>query len=272
VCPGQVSHQTISSISLQDLIRRLLNPFADYPSPTTPLAPPDASLLRVSKELGGVSPALLQGLANEPEHSIMSPLDAMASDEIRITCASNLDSRLLLFKQGHRTSIGALESLVARDSHPLPDAPLPTSEVTTANLVGSPSSQRRGVPIPQASVVHPKHISSLIRLLFLHSCLNPANSSPNLPCLLIPLYSVLVQETQPQDLAHVEADTFWLFEAMVGEFAELEDEDGGKFWLKRLSERLSWADVELSIDLVRGPMAKNLDYHIDSLYRSWPRG
>jgi hypothetical protein len=68
--------------------------------------------------------------------------------------------------------------------------------------------------------------------------------------LLIPLYSVLLQEVESPDVAHVEADTFWLFEAMVGEFAELEDDEGGNGWMRRFSDRLAWADPELSADLV----------------------
>jgi hypothetical protein len=38
---------------------------------------------------------------------------------------------------------------------------------------------------------------------------------------------------------------------MVGEFADLEDEDGGNEWMRRFSDRLQWADPELSTDLVR---------------------
>jgi len=68
--------------------------------------------------------------------------------------------------------------------------------------------------------------------------------------LLIPLYSVLHREVESPDVAHVEADTFWLFESMVGEFADLEDEGGGNEWMRRFSDRLQWADPELSADLV----------------------
>jgi hypothetical protein len=54
----------------------------------------------------------------------------------------------------------------------------------------------------------------------------------------------------PKDVAHVEADTFWVFEAMIGEFSELEDEEGGNIWMKKLGDRLAWADAELSANLV----------------------
>jgi hypothetical protein len=77
------------------------------------------------------------------------------------------------------------------------------------------------------------------------------NRSPHIPSLLIPLYSVLIQEIEPKDAPHVEADTFWVFEAMIAEFSELEDEEGSNFWMQKLSERLTWADEELANNLVK---------------------
>ena len=58
------------------------------------------------------------------------------------------------------------------------------------------------------------------------------------------------REIDLEDMAHVEADTFWLFEAMVADFSELEDEEGGAVWMKKFSERLTWADPELSENMV----------------------
>lgn len=51
-------------------------------------------------------------------------------------------------------------------------------------------------------------------------------------------------------LSLTKADAFWLFEAMIGEFAELEDEEGGNLWMKKFGERLTWADSELAETLV----------------------
>lgn len=69
--------------------------------------------------------------------------------------------------------------------------------------------------------------------------------------MLVPLYSALVGETDEDDVAHAEADTFWLFEALVGEIAEMEEEEGGKIWTRKLSECIKWADGELAASLVR---------------------
>ncbi|KAG5221179.1 regulator of Vps4 activity in the MVB pathway-domain-containing [Salix suchowensis] len=77
------------------------------------------------------------------------------------------------------------------------------------------------------------------------------------------MYAVMCFEVEPRDVPHIEADTFWLFEAMLGEFSELEDEEGGRAWTKKLSERLAWADQDLSDTLVRLAGASSVAYLID---------
>lgn len=89
-----------------------------------------------------------------------------------------------------------------------------------------------------------------MRLLYIHNSLNPAVQSPHVPWLLVPLYSVLVGETDEDEVAHAEADTFWVFEALIAEIAQLEEEDGRKVWTQKLSERIKWADGELATRLV----------------------
>ncbi|KAJ3709387.1 hypothetical protein DFJ43DRAFT_246188 [Lentinula guzmanii] len=102
-----------------------------------------------------------------------------------------------------------------------------------------------------------RNTHSVTSFAYLHFAVNPGNLSPHIPALLLSLYSVLNQEVEPEDFAHVEADTFWLFEAMVGEFSELKDEEGGNSntWMRKFSERLTWADSDLRDNL----FAKGLD-------------
>lgn len=122
----------------------------------------------------------------------------------------------------------------------------------------SPSSSHSQAPttlVPSRAYsaiggAHHKHASALLRLLYIHSCLNPANRSPHIASLLVPLYSAMIEEVEPEEVAHAEADTFWLFEAMVGEFSELDDEEGEKVWTRKFGERLEWADPELADVLV----------------------
>lgn len=220
---------------------------SNLPPPTSPLNPPDMSLQSVFESLARVPYSLFCGLQDEPEVS-SSVLDPTAPDDIRIACAANLDLRLQQIQ----------ESQISDDTNGgTPEIRLERHASDAKNFAG----RRRGAPTTLLSAkdytfagAHTKHTSALIRLLYLHSCLNPLNHSPHIPSLLIPMYTALLQETEPKDTAHVEADTFWLFEAMIGEFSELEDGDGGKIWMKKLSERLAWADQELSVNLVTIPL------------------
>lgn len=123
-----------------------------------------------------------------------------------------------------------------------PDSPTSTHSSAPTTLLASKAYTAAGA--------HPKHASALLRLLYIHSALNPANRAPQVASLLVPLYSALVQEVEPEDLAHAEADTFWLFETVVSEFADLEDVETCTGWQQKLGERLTWADADLAEDLV----------------------
>jgi len=90
----------------------------------------------------------------------------------------------------------------------------------------------------------------LLRLLYVHASLNSGNLSPYVSSLLVPLYTALTQEIDQDDLAHAEADAFWLFEAFIAEFLELEDEEDLNSWILRFGELLERRDPELSEQLV----------------------
>jgi hypothetical protein len=222
--------------TLQDLVRQLLKPFSNMPPPSRPLVPVDVALLDASNQLSGVPLALFSGLARGTEFSTFCPLDDSAPDEIKILCACNLDTRLAAIRDCEQS---------ASSSPATPEIRLELDEVSKreTTLLSSSNSWTVGN-------AHQKHITALLRLLYLHASVNSGNPSPYIASLLVPLYAVLNQEVEPEDLAHVEADTFWLFEAIVGEFAELEDEDGGNVCMKNFSQRLAWADSDLFNDLV----------------------
>ncbi|KAI0005975.1 regulator of Vps4 activity in the MVB pathway-domain-containing protein [Russula compacta] len=231
--------------SYYDLVRRLLQPFSDLPPPTSPLAPLDAALTSAIKDLFRVPATLFSGLEEEPESFDDCPLDTSANEKNKIPCSANLDIRLRVIGRdsSHPQSLPEIRLDNEADTVPEISVTSPGAEGSTPHRTLFPSYSFN------TGSAHPKHASALIRLLYIHSCLNPANHSPHMASLLIPLYSVLHQEVESPDVAHVEADTFWLFEAIVGEFAELEDEEGGNEWMRRFSERLEWADPELSADL-----------------------
>lgn len=193
------------------------------------------------------------------------PLHRGSNEEIRIPFANCLDTRLQLLRrlnesdQKHPTLSSTPEIRLEADIETTPSISLtepnalPNDSNTPTTLLSSKS-----ITLGNASQ---KHASALLRLLYIHTSINPGNLSPYVPSFLVPLYTVLLQEIEPEDLAHAEADSFWLFEAFVAEFAELEDEIVLDTWMKQFGERLGQKDPQLLEQLVRfmlvAPRAQN---------------
>ncbi|KAG6854607.1 hypothetical protein C0991_004209 [Blastosporella zonata] len=240
----------------RDLTRRLLDPFSALPLPTPTTNPLDAALINVSEQLSAIPSTLFADLDQTPGSFEICPLDDAAQVEIKMSSAKNLDVRLHILHTADSNHSSASSSATSRPPESgmicAPEISLSSPDVSMSGEMDvSTTTLLSSTPLAP-STVHPKHLSALRRLLYLHASINPGNISPHIPSLLVPLYAVLNQEVLPEDLAHVEADTFWLFEALVGEFSELEDE-GGSIWMKRFSDRLAWADFELFSALVSFP-------------------
>ncbi|KAF9792755.1 regulator of Vps4 activity in the MVB pathway-domain-containing protein [Thelephora terrestris] len=252
--------------SYYSLVQRLLEPFDSLPAPSTPLSSLDANLMEVGKQLSGVPPNLYAFLEEDPEWVGISPLDEDAPEEIRIPLSHNLDQRLNAINQNDSGSVGDLNAtpeirLEADDIPGTPEisvtAPENLSEETPAAPTTLVASRSFGI----ASNASRRHVSALVRLLYVHSCLNPAHRSPYIASLLVPLYSALNMEIEAQDVAHAEADTFWLFEAMISEFAPLEDEAEGALWMKKLGDRVWQADSEFYADLLAMGLDPSLPHY-----------
>lgn len=233
--------------SYYDLVRRLLSPFYDMPAPTKPLSNTDTTLMKMSESLFRLPPELFDTLDIGTNCPTLSPLDENADETERIGCAHLLDARLQVLHGQISASnpAGIPEIRLEPDIGTLELSQLPSMDSCGP---GASTTLLHAGPFGGSSA-HPQHISALLRLLYLHSCINPANQSPDIPSLLVPLYTVLIREVEPEDSAHAEADTFWLFEALVGEFSELADQEGGKVWMKKFSDRLAQADGELAASL-----------------------
>jgi hypothetical protein len=226
-------------------VKRLLQPFADLQEPTFPLTPLDTSLQAVAHELSRIPSNLFDALQAPLEEVPACPLDDSAPDQIRIECRNSLNQRLKdLELYIARTNPSQLmkDTDIPTISLSGPGSPTTTNDLTSEDIVTS--------ELYRPGKAHPSHASSLLRLLYLHTSINPGNASPHIPSLLVPLYSVVCQEADADELAHVEADTFWLFEALIGEFSELEDEADGNLWMKKLGERVRWSDSDLYEKLV----------------------
>lgn len=223
----------------------MLTPITSLPPPLTPLSHTDATLLQVSESLLRLPPELFSLLKDETESNDLCPFDATAKGSVKLDCAHNLDRRLEHIRKAsnkHVTLGIPGITLAEPPDASSPDSP-PDSEEDTHKTLLQPK-------LSDATLMHQKHHSALIRLLYLHACLNPVNQAPHTPALLVPLYSAVTRELEPAEAAHAEADTFWLFEALIGELVEFEDEEGGHLWARRFSDKLTAVDEELAMDLV----------------------
>lgn len=229
-------------------MKRLLGTFSQQSLHPSPL---NDRLLDATKELSSLPKDIFAMLLDEPESFSECPLSEDAADDIRITCANALELRLkgLQARDMESGSSPMPEIRLEPDAHETPgislttfDSGIPESSATSKTLLHSRKSLFGNA--------HEKHCSALLRLLYLHNSINPGNLSTYTASLLVPLYSAMIQEVETEDLMHVEADTFWVLEAMVAEFSALDD-DGGKLWMKKISERVSWADYDLFTQLVK---------------------
>lgn len=213
--------------------------------------------MEVTRQLSRAPPNLYAFLEEDPEWIGISPLDEDAPEEIRIPCAHNLDRRLNAINQKDSESVGDSNSnatpeirLEADETPETPEISVTAPENPSEETPAAPTTLVASRSFGTASNTNSRHLSALVRLLYVHSCLNPAHRSPYIASLLIPLYSVLNMEIEAQDVAHAEADSFWLFEAMISEFSPLEDEAEGALWMKKLGDRVWQADSEFFADLV----------------------
>ena len=211
--------------------------------------------MEAAKQLSRVPPNLYVLLEEDPEWVGNSPLDEGAPKQTRIPSACNLDKRLDVINQKDSGNVGdlgvTLEIRLETDDIPTtPEISVTAPENPSDEAPAAPTTLVASTSFGTASNVNRKHVSALVRLLYIHSCLNPAHRSPYIASLLVPLYSVLNMEIEVQDVAHAEADTFWLFETVIGEFSPLEDEAEGALWMKKLGDRVWWADSEFYTDLV----------------------
>ncbi|TEB31279.1 hypothetical protein FA13DRAFT_1813970 [Coprinellus micaceus] len=237
-----------------DLVTRLLKPYESIvmSSPTEAEAL-DEALLNIFKHISRIPRQMFSHLETAPELFSISPLSPGADEEVKIDHAFALDERLKVLRENDDDTESEASAPTIKIS--VENEPTPGIKISDHDDEDSESGESSG---PQTILeskaysfgsAHPLHCSAILRLLFIHASINPGKLSPHIPALLVPLYSALLQEVEPEDLAHVEADTFWLFEAIVSEISELDEEEGGQKWMSSFDSVVAWADPELYTDL-----------------------
>lgn len=243
--------------SLQELVQRLLKPFSQL-SDRPDSRQLDDSLSTVFKALSGLHGDAYVMLEEPSEGSELSPLCEKGPEGSRISVARALDDRVVVLQNKNKDKDHP--AITAAPEIRLDEVPgiSLTSADETIDLNdgeggggGDATSAKTLLASRQCmfGTAHPMHCSALLRLLYLHYCLNPGNVSPHSAAVLVPIYTVMVQELEPEDLAHAEADAFWVFESVMAELAGLEDE-GGEVYMRMLSERVSGIDFDYFVELV----------------------
>jgi hypothetical protein len=214
----------------------------------------DEALLNIFKHISRIPRQMFSHLETAPELFSISPLSPGADEEVKIDHAFALDERLKVLRENDddtESEASAPTIKISVENEPTPGIKI--SDHDDEDSESGESSEPQTILESKAysfGSAHPLHCSAILRLLFIHASINPGKLSPHIPALLVPLYSALLQEVEPEDLAHVEADTFWLFEAIVSEISELDEEEGGQKWMSSFDSVVAWADPELYTDLV----------------------
>jgi hypothetical protein len=99
--------------------------------------------------------------------------------------------------------------------------------------------------------------------LYLYSVTHPHQPyTQGLNELLAPLYYVLCTELDEGELAHAEADAFWLFSELMSELGtSVGSVENVKTAMLDLSARLKWADIYLWEDLSRKSLDPALPFY-----------
>ncbi|KAF9053204.1 regulator of Vps4 activity in the MVB pathway-domain-containing protein [Panaeolus papilionaceus] len=238
--------------SYYELVQRLLKPFSQL-SDRPDSRQLDDALSTVFKALSGLHGDAYVMLEEPSEGSELSPLCEQGPEGSRISVARALDDRVVVLQNKNKDKDHP--AITAAPEIRLDEVPgiSLTSADETIDLndgEGDATSAKTLLASRQCmfGTAHPMHCSALLRLLYLHYCLNPGNVSPHSAAVLVPIYTVMVQELEPEDLAHAEADAFWVFESVMAELAGLEDE-GGEVYMRMLSERVSGIDFDYFVEL-----------------------
>lgn len=234
--------------------------------PTSPLSTRDKLLDSIAKDVRRTQPRLAF-FRQRPQPSPFNPLSPTASQPI--SSLSALTDRILKIEELAANTSIPNPGLQVNDSRPSSRASSSRSPTPTLSIV--PPSPPPALPISET------HQSSLLRVLFLFSLLHPHQPyTQGLNEVLAPIYYVLASypfdpRDPAADPAHAEADAFWIFTEIIGEFGAVighpdEWARGSEGVGNRFSERLKWADPSLWQFLVReGPFVLSIVWCIDGL-------
>ncbi|KIM31624.1 hypothetical protein M408DRAFT_235890 [Serendipita vermifera MAFF 305830] len=252
------------------LSQQVLATLSSAPPPldgSSTLSTQDKALVQFSKDVealpGSIRDALLHCTVPSEPASTDDSQDARHTDAVL--------SRIHVIKNRNRSAAGSTQITPLIPTITLDDPPTSPFSPTAFYTSQEPSPPVPTILLSSSST----SINILLRLLYIHSMLHSSHAtSLGPPSSLAAIFAVIltlalqaqatpsetllspVEETnkaEPLDpLIQIEADVFWMVEAIVGNTRELLDggEEGDEIWSRRFSNVVRWADNELWMDLV----------------------
>ena len=222
------------------------------------LAPQDRILLQFSRDVDGMPPELKAalwelGLEKDGRHCVELEEKNAVTRRLEMLKASKMDLSLSPPQEVEEQDEVSIPSITLDDPHQSGEKSRDVT-VLLSPRNGGPGSGKLYEGI-------------LLRMLYVHSSLHASHALPmGPPPALAAIFAVMLLvvwrareeiavssgETASEMFEEIEAETFWLTEALIASVRELVEEtsDEGDAWPVRFSEMVRWADAELWTDLV----------------------
>ena len=255
------------------LSQQILEALSSSPPPdaSVSLSAKDKVLLQFSKDVEALPISIRDALSlcDIPQ---LDPTSAR--ERLNLRHADAVTSRISMIKNRNRP-----EALSTQITPLIPTITLedpPTSPFSPTTLYSDPSNVSASVPtvLLGTSSTTQSYENILLRLLYIHSMLHSSHAmSIGPPTALAAIFGVVLtlalqaQSTPSEQLLSpggendldplgplldIEADVFWMVEAIVGNTRELlGGDEGDETWARKFSNVVRWADNDLWVDLVR---------------------
>lgn len=234
------------------LAEQLLGVLSNMPPPSTPLVPQDRSIHQFAKDIESLPTPIRDALLHHGD-SNHSPDGHL----IAIRHGDAVSNRITQLKG--RSKVSNLPSESSIPSITLDNPPLSPEKAQTFSEQQSVSPTT--VLLPSSLITNPTAVyeDTILRLLYVHSSVHalhaqPMGPSPALAAIFAVVLDVALRahNSASLDMVAIEAEVFWLVEAIVGKVMELlEPEEEKDSWAAKFSKMTRWADQDLWIDLVR---------------------
>jgi hypothetical protein len=228
----------------------------------------DKALLQFSKDLEALPTSIRDTLSLCVTQSALTS----TNEGPHLKYADTVASRIFMIKNRNRS-----EALSTQTTPLIPTITLDDPPFSPTTMYSDPKNTSAPGPtiLLGASSATQSCENILLRLLYIHTMLHSSHATSfGPPAALAAIFAVVLTmaiqaQSTPSELLHavngagdpapiraladIEADVFWMVEAIVGNTRELLEggDEGDEVWTRKFSNVVRWADNELWMDLVR---------------------